>query len=130
VGKISRVSKQDFNRVLGQTRMLAANQQIAYAVLVDGKTQAEVAEDTGQSRSSIQRIVEHARGYIELSMADDGSTWVRVDVDMSKSLVEAWAVLSGELMRYKAPKVSQAIIGRVLNAIDHGTKTLKATKRA
>jgi DNA-binding transcriptional regulator LsrR (DeoR family) len=129
VGKISRVSKQDFNRVLGQTRMLAANQQIAYAVLVDGKTQAEVAEATGQSRSNIQRIVEQARGYVELSMADDGSTWVRVDVDMPKSLVEAWAVLSGELMKCKAPKVSQAIIGRVLNAIDHGTKTLKATKR-
>jgi hypothetical protein len=129
VSKISRVSKADFNRVLGETRMLEANKEIAFAVLVDGKAQSEVAEATGQSRSNVQRIVEQARGYLEAAMQDDSSAWIRTNVEMPKSVVDAWAELCSELVKCKAPKVSQAIIGRILGAIEQSTKTLKSGKR-
>jgi hypothetical protein len=129
VGKISRVSKSDFNRVLGETRMLEANKAIAFAVLVDGKAQSAVAEETGQSRSNIQRIVEQARGYLEAAMQDGSSAWIRTDVDMPKSMVDAWANLSTELAKCKSQKVSQPIIEGILSAIERGSKTLKSGKK-
>jgi hypothetical protein len=129
VGKISRVSKSDFQRVVGETRMLEANKHIAFEVLVEGKAQSVVAEETGQSRSNIQRIVEQARGYLEAAMQDDSSAWVRTDVEMPKSVVDAWAELRSELVKCKSPKASQAIIGRILGAIELGSKALKSAKR-
>ncbi len=91
--KLKRLSAEDFERVVGFTRLQGAACGMARAVLVDGRPQAEVAAEYGVTRQRIHLAI----GVIEkayMKHAPPGDNLVRVSLE----LPERWALALYSLM--------------------------------
>ncbi|HCY63670.1 MAG TPA: hypothetical protein DHV59_12755 [Oxalobacteraceae bacterium] len=118
--KLVRLSPQDFSRLAEQTKLGEAARAMARAVLVDGRTQTEVASDYGMTKQrvglavgAIHRVYEQSDGK---SMA-----WVSVALDLPDFLSHQLADLMESLKTCEDEKKRQ----KALSVVSHSIASAK-----
>ncbi|HHV7525820.1 TPA: TrfB-related DNA-binding protein [Burkholderia orbicola] len=94
--KLTRLTAEDFDHVVQQTRMGDLARDMARAVLVDGRPQTDVAVEYGRTRQRVSAAV----GQVERAFAQwakPGTGWVRVTLDLPEALALELANLSEAL---------------------------------
>lgn len=120
--KLIRLSPEDFSRLAEQTKLGEAARAMARAVLVDGRSQVDVANDYGMTKQRIGLAVGAINRVYEQSTAKS-TAWVSVAIDLPDylahelaDLIESLRTCPDEKKRQKALSVvSQSIAGAKLS---------------
>lgn len=114
--KLVRLSPQDFSRLAEQTRLGEEARAMARAVLVDGRIQADVANDYGMTKQrvglavgAINRVYEQSTGK---SMA-----WVSIVMDLPDCLAHELAGMVESLQACPDEKKRQKALSVVSHSI-------------
>lgn len=121
--KLERLSPQEFDRILANTRHVDQSRSILRAVLVDGRSQAETAEAFAVTRQWVNRLLAaFKREFMEQPMAGDAV--VVVALGLPETLVLELDGFSQEWKTASAEAKAQSL-EKVLRAVRAGRKVLK-----
>lgn len=118
--KLKRLSPSDFDRIVETTRLKGGTRQLAYSVLVDGRKQSEVAQETGYTKQRISlaiAVVEKAY----FSDENPGGGVVEVALDLPHTLAFAVSDLSEALMTCSDPAFRSNVIADLIATVKKAT---------
>lgn len=100
--RIKKLTEEEFKQLRPKlTRLSSGALDVAYAVLVDGKNQSEVARETGRSRSSVQNICKRVLDRVE----DVPVGWATAEICLPPDLLEKVFQMEKEArLAYEAAK--------------------------
>lgn len=126
--KLKRLSGEDFERVVELTRLQGAACSMARAVLVDGRSQADVAAEFGVTRQRIHLAI----GVIEkayMKYAPPGHNSVRVSLELPERIALALAAFMEVVDRVPQNTNREHVIAVVEQAIIDAVDVLKKTAK-
>lgn len=121
--KLERLSSEEFDRILANTRHVDQSRAILRAVLVDGRNQTATAQAFGVTRQWVNKLLEaFKREFLEQPNAGDAV--VVVALGLPESLTLELANFSEE-WNDAAPEAKSQALEKALRAIRAGRKILK-----
>lgn len=124
--KLQRLTLEEFDRLASSTRMQEATRAMARAVLVDGRSQAEVANELGMTRQRVNLAVATIeRVYVATAGAGDGNVMVRVSLDLPEGLAVEMGAFVDALSNCSDPDLANAAINMAVAGVRGATKRLK-----
>ena len=83
--RMQQLTEEQFDQLRPKLKRLSVGAvEVAYAVLVEGKSQAEVARQTGRTRSGVQNICKRVMDRVE----DVPPGWVKAEICLPPNLME------------------------------------------
>jgi hypothetical protein len=114
--KLKRLTPEDFARVASRTRLGERARDMARAVLVDGRAQADVATEYGMTKQRVNAAVGAIeRAYIQT--AAPGTGWVSVALDLPEALALELASLVDALRGARDEAARTKALAQVTRAI-------------
>jgi hypothetical protein len=124
--KLQRLTLEEFDRLVSSTRMQEATRAMARAVLVDGRSQAEVANELGMTRQRVNLAVAAIeRVYAATAGAGDGNVMVRVSLDLPEGLAVEMGTFVDALSKCSDPDLANEAIDKAVAGVRSATKRLK-----
>lgn len=121
--KLQRLSLEEFDRLAASTRLREQARNMARAVLVDGRTQADVATEWGMSKQRVNLAVAAIeRTYIATAGAGGGV--VRVSLELPESLALELGTLLDALKNCPDAALASAAVDKAIAGIRGATKRL------
>ncbi len=121
--RIKRLAPHTFDLVAADTRLGAQARDMARAVLVDGRAQADVATEYGMSRQRVNLAVAAIeRAYVKL--AAPGESSIRFELELPEALALELSALAEALVQCPDAERRGAAVGKVLAAARSGRKRL------
>lgn len=123
--KLKRLSPDEFDSLLAKTRFQDQARSILRAVLVDGRTQADVATEFGVSKQRVHRLMGFFKDdYIEQASAA-GTALVSVTLDIPENLALEVASLLDALKACPDEDLKNQALEKTINAVRKAAKLLK-----
>jgi len=122
--KLKRLSADDFDRLAAETRVKDRARDMARAVLVEGRAQADVAMEHGMSKQRVNLAV----GAIErayFKSAAPGTGRVEVTLDMPEALALELSELIDGLKQCTDQERSAKALSQVLRSMATATHSLE-----
>jgi hypothetical protein len=121
--RIKRLAPQTFDHVADTTRLGAQAREMARAVLVDGRAQADVAVEYGMTKQRVNLAVAVIkRAYV--TFAEPGESFIRCELDLPEALALELSELAEALAQCPDAERREAITEKVLVAVRNGRKRL------
>ena len=123
--KLQRLSPEEFDRIVAaKPRMLERTRDMARAVLVDGRTQSDVAIEWGMSRQRVNlAVISVERTYMET--AGSGGGLVRLSLEMPESLALELGTLLDALKSCPDAALASAAVDQAIAGIQGAVRRLK-----
>lgn len=123
--KLQRLSPEEFDRIVAaKPRMHEQTRNMARAVLVDGRTQGNVAAEYDMSQQRVQvAVASIERAY--MAKAGAGGGVVRVSLEMPESLALELGVLFDALKGCQDATLAGAAVDQAIAGIRGATRQLK-----
>ncbi len=123
--KLQRLSPEEFDRIVAaKPRMLEQTRNMARAVLVEGRTQGNVAAEYGMSQQRVQLAVASIeRAY--MATAGVGGGVVRVSLELPESLALELGALLDALKGCSDAARADAAVDQAIAGIRGATRRLK-----
>ena len=121
--RLKRLTAQAFENSAADTRMGDHARGMARAVLVDGRSQVDVATEYGMTKQRVSGAVATIeRAYKKITTP--GESVIRVELDLPETLALELGVLIDALAQCRDQELQQAVIEKVLTACKSGRKRL------
>ena len=122
--RLKRLTPQAFEQIAADTRMGDQARQMARAVLVDGRTQVDVAAEYGFSKQRVSLAVSSIeRAYKKTSAP--GVNFIRVELDLPEELALELAVFSDALRRHADVSQASEALEKTVGAVRRASNRLK-----
>lgn len=122
--KLKRLTPSDFDRIAECSRMGTRAREMARAVLVDGRTQADVATEHGMTKQRVNLAVGAISRIFKHSAAPAGSGTVSVNLELPETLALELAHLENALGASSSAEVRDKAVTQVLEAVRTAKKNL------
>lgn len=123
--KLHRLPSNEFDRLADTTNLLPQARDMARAVLVDGRTQTDVATQYGMSRQRVNLAVSVIqRAYINFSGIVDGD--VRVSFEMPEEFALELGALINAIKSCPSDALKNTVLGQAIACIRDATQRLQS----
>jgi hypothetical protein len=121
--KLTRLTPAAFDHLADQTSLGDQAKTMARSVLVDGRSQTEVATEYGMTRQRVNLAVGSIKRAYSKS-ATPGSSWVTLEVELPDTLALALTCLAEELRTCSDEKTRKRTVAHALRSIETARRSL------
>lgn len=125
--KLARLSRTDFDRLAAKTRLTPQSKEMAAAVLVDGRIQAEVAAAYGATRQFVYKLLQIIN-RVYAADAHRTSSVVRVTLDVPESLAFELELFLGLMQNDEDSDRRVLALEKVTRGTQQGIRVLKTPR--